>query len=173
MTTAYQKFGRGGAGNFHTPADISAIASQEASPAATDLEAQRTSSPPPAAPSSGSGASAPEYRRVGRGGAGNYYGADQVAAATEETLPTTSKPTATGSGGKSGVNAGPSHTFAGRGGAGNVYARKLMEEQQRKDDEERERVEGERVSREVEADVVKGLEVPQRAFFKAREGAGG
>ncbi|KAI4202812.1 MAG: hypothetical protein LQ350_002310 [Teloschistes chrysophthalmus] len=98
----YQKFGRGGAGNYYSKKDIQQVEKK----AAEDVESQ------PTTPGELRGADAkqPEFIHSGRGGAGNYGNAPDTAERKRsiDMNPTTREGTV------------PEGGFYGRGGAGNL-----------------------------------------------------
>ncbi|KAL8872836.1 MAG: hypothetical protein Q9174_001598 [Haloplaca sp. 1 TL-2023] len=99
---SYQKFGRGGAGNYYSKQDIKEVQKK----AAEDVEAQSTA----AAGFHASDAKQPEYVHSGRGGAGNYSSPpnDEERKRSIDLTPTTREVTV------------PEGGFYGRGGAGNL-----------------------------------------------------
>ncbi|KAI9803667.1 MAG: hypothetical protein M1833_000579 [Piccolia ochrophora] len=157
--TAYQKTGRGGAGNFYSPADLSAAA--EARHAA-DIEAQHPTSSPSTTANPQPTRSTADYAHSGRGGAGNWFSP----AAEAQTLPTTTTNTSSQAAAPQPRAAPVERGYGGRGGVGNYYAHHAGEERLRKEEEEMAAVEGDKVRRKVEGEVEKGLQMPKQAVLK-------
>jgi len=159
-TEAYQKVGRGGAGNFYSKQDLESLAGKPAS-LQEDIGSQHPSSStttsPPLAPS--------EYQHTGRGGAGNWIAPSELS--TSGLTQTSSLPT------KQTLGNGIRKTYkAGRGGVGNyIDAGNAVAggEEQRKREEEEDRMKKE-VKRRVEEDIERGLRRPERVFMGAGEG---
>ncbi|KAL8936255.1 MAG: hypothetical protein Q9216_005035 [Gyalolechia sp. 2 TL-2023] len=140
----YQKFGRGGAGNYYSKREIQEIQKR----VATDVEAQSNVAPEPHV----SDTKQPEYIHSGRGGAGNYNSTSDAAQCqgSIEMTPTTRARTV------------PEGGFYGRGGAGNLRDSegKPQEEARWKANQEQK----EQYEMTVQ-DVEKGLRAPEKAHL--------
>ncbi|KAH7382271.1 hypothetical protein BKA66DRAFT_512346 [Pyrenochaeta sp. MPI-SDFR-AT-0127] len=155
-------YGRGGAGNINA-------AKQSSKKAAEDLEANRSTAPPPTRsplPAQPSNASQ-DYAHMGRGGAGNWYQPTELQ--KEGTFTTPSDATAIPTGSKPQIST-PWHpenqelpvARSGRGGAGNFVWKSEEKGSREKEDEEKRR---EVVSQGVERDVEAGLAKPPGAVL--------
>lgn len=139
-----------------------------------DVEAQHTSAPSAAAPTTSSAASQ-AYAHTGRGGAGNWYQPSQLA--KEGTFSSPSDSTALPTANKPNVSA-PWHpdsqqmpvARAGRGGAGNFIWKDPEEEKLKAEEQEKKK---EDVSVEVEREVEAGLAKPGAALLGNAKGGRG
>lgn len=140
----YQKFGRGGAGNYYSKQDIQQIEKR----AATDVEAQSNVAHEPYVAETHQ----PEYVHSGRGGAGNYTNASNTAERRRsiDMTPTARERTV------------PEGGFYGRGGAGNLRDTdaKSQEEAGRKSNQAQQ----EQYEMAVR-DVEQGLRAPEKAHL--------
>ncbi|KAL8924775.1 MAG: hypothetical protein Q9208_003865 [Pyrenodesmia sp. 3 TL-2023] len=140
----YQKFGRGGAGNYYSKQDIQEVQKR----AASDVEAQQ--------PTNERGAEATpattEFVHSGRGGAGNYSSASDVAERKRsvDMTPSTRERTV------------PEGGFYGRGGAGNL--RGAAEGEAREGVEASQKQKQAYYEKAVE-DVEQGLRAPEKAHL--------
>ncbi|ORY12547.1 hypothetical protein BCR34DRAFT_651039 [Clohesyomyces aquaticus] len=150
-------WGRGGAGNIVTEAQVQAQTKR----VAEDLEAQRSLTSSAAPPATSATSNPQDYAHSGRGGAGNWYQPSELAAHgsfvspdDSTSLPTTDRPAVST----------PWHpetqempvARAGRGGAGNfVWKGEEEKERERRVEEERRRGVEERVERVVEEGLAK------------------
>ncbi|KUI65387.1 hypothetical protein VM1G_00746 [Cytospora mali] len=158
MSDVFQRTGRGGAGNYYSQKDV-----EEAQKAqrANDLEAQKEDSstaaeeaplPPASAPAS----HAPQYVRVGRGGAGNYSEPATVAASQDVqdvVDQTTAAVRATGAG-------KPRTGLSGRGGAGNWTS-----DAERRDETD-DKSEQERIADKIRHDIDASLPPPPKTYHQ-------
>ncbi|KAL9585684.1 MAG: hypothetical protein Q9212_001380 [Teloschistes hypoglaucus] len=143
----YQKFGRGGAGNYYSKKDIQQVEKK----VAEDVESQ-----PTAAGELGAvDAKQPEFIHSGRGGAGNYGNASDP---TERKRSIDMKPTT-----REGTV--PEGGFYGRGGAGNL---RNLEASSNTDNGEPASPKQEEAYEMTVRDVEKGLRAPEQAHL-ARE----
>ncbi|KAL8971711.1 MAG: hypothetical protein Q9183_000922 [Haloplaca sp. 2 TL-2023] len=142
---SYQKFGRGGAGNYYSKQDIKEVQKR----AAEDVEAQSTT----AAEFHASDAKQPEYVHSGRGGAGNYSSPlpnELERRRSIDLKPTTREVTV------------PEGGFYGRGGAGNLRA----SEGSSKEEAEGQASETQKAGHHLAVeDVEKGLRAPEKAHL--------
>ncbi|KAI4288290.1 MAG: hypothetical protein L6R35_002451 [Caloplaca aegaea] len=144
VSETYQKFGRGGAGNYYSQQDIQEIEKQ----ATSDVEAQHTN----VGDSPITAANQPEFIHLGRGGAGNYSSASD---ATERKRSVDMTPTAR-------EHTVPEGGFYGRGGAGNLR----NVEGNLKDDAEQRASQAQKEAHErVLHDVEQGLRAPEKAHL--------
>ncbi|KAI4185277.1 MAG: hypothetical protein LQ348_004394 [Seirophora lacunosa] len=140
----YQKFGRGGAGNYYSKQDIQEAREQTAS----DLEAQHSDAPEPP----NADATQPEYKHLGRGGAGNYTDASN---ATERKRSVDMTPTMR-------EHTVPEGGFYGRGGAGNLRG---MEANLKEDAEQKASHAPKEAHEKAVREVEQGLRAPEKAHL--------
>jgi len=152
---AYRRTGRGGAGNFYSPADVEEVNKAAAS---EDLEAQSVS--PDAASRAASNAQPPpEYLHTGRGGAGNWVAPKELSTSgLSQYTPPTSSPAVAPSGAPI-YESKPTYR-GGRGGAGNYVDFEEQEREKREAEERQAKAMEERAMKDVEA----GLARPAKAY---------
>lgn len=166
MSDVFQRTGRGGAGNYYSQKDIEEA---EKAQRANDPEAQKTtnSPPPPAAPAAAAEAPAPapQYVRIGRGGAGNWtdspttaetqhrqHAADHTTAAVSAAAAGRPRAGLTGRGGAGNWTGG-----GGGGGDNNNNSSESLEE---------EKAEQQRIAARIRQDIDASLPAPPKTYHQ-------
>ncbi|KAL8840131.1 MAG: hypothetical protein Q9170_001479 [Blastenia crenularia] len=141
---SYQKFGRGGAGNYYSKQDIQDVQQRVAS----DVEDQPTTTDD----SQQTDARQPEYIHSGRGGAGNYSNTSDTAELKRsvDMTPSTRERTV------------PEGGFYGRGGAGNLRG---FDVDSQEEAERRASQTQKQAYQKTVQDVEQGLRAPEKAHL--------
>ncbi|ROV89530.1 hypothetical protein VSDG_08550 [Cytospora chrysosperma] len=167
MSDVFQRTGRGGAGNYYSQKDIEEAEKAQRANVSHDPEAQKTtnSPPPPAAPAAAEApTSAPQYVRIGRGGAGNWTDSPTTAE-TQHRQHAADHTTAAVSAAAAGR---PRAGLTGRGGAGNWTGGGDNNNNNNNNAEglEEEKAEQQRIAARIRQDIDASLPAPPKTYHQ-------